>query len=467
MKLFMSNYLYDKCLIVALALCMNIIFLYFYNPQYHFTLTQLHGQVGYNINTYGSVNINPDLTAHMDEQRRSKGQLIDFDTIDKSITQPPTKAFVTNDTIGYGLVLGILWRFTRTFSFVDIQWLQIILFSLLMLLLHRIVLILFGNAQFAFWACIAQLFFFPILAMNVQPSRDIWAYYGVVILLYGVVSYLFNRSSWWLMALCGLGFGACQFVRPSVFLALLTVSCVSFLYGLIHKEYLKRVMLMIGILVCANILSFWGPFMAYNKISYNRYLVGPVGLDLLEGLGEFPNRWGYKLDDIWAADYICKKYNVSPGTPEFDDKAKEEFTLAFNQEPLIYFVNIFKRMPGLILPGLPWIFYTASPYGDCASAYEKLKIILSSWDLFFDFLIRHVYIRFYLLLGYAGIIILLMQKRYWVLSLLLGGVMLGGLGKLPSHIEYRYVVPYYWVFALFAAYAISSCMCSFGKKFSL
>lgn len=447
---------YNQYLLVGLAFCMNLIFLYFYNPHYHFTLTQLHGQVGYNINTFGSVNIDPELTARMDAQRQAQDQLVDFDGVESSLYQSPIKPFVTNDTIGYGLILGLLWKITRSFSFVDVQWLQIIIFSFLMLLLYRIVFILFSDKRFAFWACIAHLFFFPIIAMNVQPSRDIWAYYGVIIVLYGILKFIFDQGTVWNLAVCALGFGVCQFVRPSVFLALLTISAVMVVYGLMHKALIKKIMGMIIVLVCANIACFWLPFMTYNKVSYNRYFVGPVGLDLLEGLGEFPNRWGYKLDDIWAANYICTKYNVQGGTPEFDDKAKEEFAQAFNQEPATYFINIFKRLPSLILPGLPWIFYTSSPYGMCASIYEKITMIMSSGDLLFDFLVRHVYIRLYLLLGYAGIILLLARRHYWIVGLLLGGVLLGGLGKLPSHIEYRYVVPYYWVFALFAAYAFDA-----------
>jgi 4-amino-4-deoxy-L-arabinose transferase-like glycosyltransferase len=405
------------------------------------------------------VNINPELTKTMDSERQKKGHLIDYNQIDQTQYDVPTQPFVTNDTIGYGLILGAMWKITGSFSFADVQWLQIILFSLLMLALYGIVLILFGSAQIAFWACIAQLFFFPILAMNVQPSRDIWAYYGVIILLYGVLRYLFDHLSLWLLIVCGAAFGVCQFVRPSVFLVLITISGVLFLYGLMHKAYLKKILLTIGILMSTNIFCFWAPFMAYNKIAYDRYLVGPVGLDLLEGLGEFPNRWGYKLDDIWAADYICNKYQVQGGTPEFDDKAKEEFVQAFHQEPSIYFINILKRLPGLILPGLPWIFYTQSPYGD-GSLWQKVTAIMQSRTLFIDFMTRHVYIRLYLLLGYAGMVLLFIQRRYWIISVLLAGVLLGGLGKLPSHIEYRYVVPYYWVFALFAAYA----MHSFGKK---
>lgn len=440
-------------LLVPLAFAINLVFLYFYNPQYHFTLTQLHGQIAYNINTYKSVAINPEFTKKMDDKRRTQGMLIDYDCIDEKEFQLPTKPFVTNDTIGYGLVLAALWKLTDSFSFKDVQWLQILIFSLLMILLHRIIFMLFGSATIAFWACIAHLFFFPIIAMNVQPGRDIWAYYGVIILLYGMLSYCFENSSLWRLLLCGIGFGICQFIRPSVFFAFLTLSFVFLVYSLVQCTMLKKISIMLTIVSFTNFLVFWAPFMAYNKISYGRYFVGPVGLDLLEGLGEFPNTWGYKLDDIWASDYICKKYKVDPGTPEFDDKAHEEFDSAFKQEPMTYFVNIFKRLPGLILPGLPWIFYAQSPYGDCVDAYEKITNILSSLDLFIDFLVRHVYIRLYLLLGYLGLVLLLVQRRYWIVALLIG-VLLGGLGKLPSHIEYRYLVPYYWVFGIFGAYAL-------------
>lgn len=454
MKIFCFKLDVRVYLLVLFAFCMNCIFLYFYNPEYHFTLTQLHGQVGYNINTYGSVNINPVLTKTMDDQRCAQGHLIDYNRVNAQQFENPSKPFVTNDTIGYGLILGALWKITRSFSFIDVQLFQILIFSLLMLLFYRIIFMLFGSAQIAFCASIAHLFYFPLIAMNVQPSRDIWAYYGIIILLYGMLSYLFEHRSLWLLSVCGIGFSICQFVRPSVFLALFTLGAVLLMYELVRRAPLKKITLMLGVLVAANVICFWVPFMAYNKISYNRYFVGPVGLDLLEGLGEFPNRWGYKLDDIWASDYICKKYNVPPGTPEFDDKAKEEFSGAFTQEPATYFVNIFKRIPGLLLPGLPWIFYTSSPYGEGLSWKEKIRKVLNSSDFAIDFLLRHVYIRLYLLLGYVGMVLLFLQRRDWVLGLLVCGVVLGGLGKLPSHIEYRYIVPYYWVFGVFAAYAV-------------
>ena len=40
--------------------------------------------------------------------------------------------------------------------------------------------------------------------------------------------------------------------------------------------------------------------------------------------------------------------------------------------------------------------------------------------------------------------------------LVLGGIIVSGWSLLPSHIEYRYLIPYYWPFALFADYAYNA-----------
>lgn len=446
---------YPRLLLVVGALIINFIFLYFHNPSYYYTMTQLHGQVGYNINTFGSVQINPELTDYMHQQRIVQGKLVEYDQLAKEF-EPPTKPFIINDTIGYGIILGLLWKLTHSFKFMDVQILQIIIFSLLMLLLYRIMFILSGSAAIAFACCIAQFFYFPILAMNVQPVRDIWAYYGLIILLYGILTYFFEQRSWWILAVCSIGFSVCQFIRPSVFLALLTMLCVIAVYGMVQRAYLKRSMIIVVTALVFNVMCFWMPFMTYNKINYDRYFVGPVGLDLLEGLGEFENPWGYKLSDEWAGQFIEKKYEVKSGTPEFDDACKKEFMHALDGNKSLYFMNIARRIPQLIVPGLPWIYQAQSPYGDALSLSEKIQKIFSSWNFFLDFLMRHIYIRLLLVLGYLGMFVALAQRRYFMLSIMLIGVLCGGLGKLPSHIEYRYLVPYYWVFALFAGYFIAS-----------
>ena len=101
-------------LLFFLTLGMNLIFLYYYNAYYYYSITQLHGQVGYNINNYNSAHLNPNLTNYMDKQKTEAGHLIDFDHVNPTEFDPPAQPFIINDTIGYGVVLGMLWKFNRS-----------------------------------------------------------------------------------------------------------------------------------------------------------------------------------------------------------------------------------------------------------------------------------------------------------------------------------------------------------------
>lgn len=404
---------------------------------------------------HGTCAINPALTEYMGNQVAELGALVDYGS-EITIRTDNWTPFPVNDTIGYGVILGLLWKLTGTYKFFHVQLLQIILFALLMPLAFACARILFGSAQIAWWCVVAQLFFFPLLAMNMQPVRDIWAYYGVLLLLYGLLSYIFENKSRYVLLACAIGFSICQWARPAVLPAFVLVCGVLAAYGLYAQKYRKRVFFACATFVMTTMFCFWFPFMTYNKINYDRYFVGPVGQDLLEGMGEFENPWGFQLSDQFVNEYISKKYGSVYGTPQFDDDAKKEFMFAYQQKPAMFYTNIFRRVPQLLLPGLPWIYYENSPYGEHLNWREKLKKIFGDWRLFFDFLVRHVYIRLFLLLGYLGIIAAVIQKRYFAVALLLIGIMVGGWGKLPSHIEYRYLVPFYWVFAWFVGYALCS-----------
>jgi len=419
-----------KIILVGLALLLNGIFLWHYDASQYFAISQLHGQIGYNIVQHCSYNINSEVTEYCGKLQQKEGRLIDYHEIMHQDFGKPQNVFPINDTIGYGILLGMLWKLTSSFGFFDVQLLHIIIYALLMIIFYHIALLLFGNTTVALYCGISQLFFFPLIWLNVQPVRDVWAYYGLLVLLYGVLQFLLQFQqfkSWFVVAACGTFFSICQFIRPSVFLALITLSVVSILYAC-YAQQIKKVIAMLLLVWSLNGLFFWVPFFTYNLHTYNRWFVGPVGQDLLEGLGEFENPWGYHLCDRWLANYVGKKYNVVYGTPTFDDAAKKEFYTALYTNPLFYISTIIQRIPQVILPALPWMY--------CHDCAMSLKLQLSKW-----------YIRLFLFFGYLGFLSALIQKRYFFLIVVIG-LILGGLGKLPSHIEYRYLIPFYWVFSL-------------------
>lgn len=181
-------------------------FLWFANCDIaHHSITQAHGQVAYHLYKYNSVLLNPELTAHIKAMPESKDRLIELKEVTHLDFGSPTQPFPINDTVGYGVVLGLLWKITHSLQFIDIQWLQILIFILLMPLFYQTALLLFGSEHIAWWSSTAQLLFLPLGAFNIQAVRDVWAYYALLILLYCVLKYLRQGS------LCALVMGCIFF----------------------------------------------------------------------------------------------------------------------------------------------------------------------------------------------------------------------------------------------------------------
>ena len=145
------------------------------------------------------------------------------------------------------------------------------------------------------------------------------------------------------------------------------------------------------------------------------------------------------------------RYGFAYGTPEFDEAAMREFKRCIYEDPWHYAKTIFFRLPDIFLPGLQWIFYAESPYAYCASAYEKIMHICSSFDQINVFFLRHVYMRLYMLFAWFGVLLLWCRKQYRAFWLIIS-CLLAGLVVLPSHIEYRYLVPFYWVLSFAIGY---------------
>ncbi len=479
-------------MLITAALVMQVIFLWFISGDQQHAVTQAHGHVGYNFYKKNSIWMSPTLSyyvaAHpfysvrgdpltklgskrpacppklakpegLDKRRLGRtispisNTLFNFSTVRTQNFTDLSQAFPVNDTVGYGVVLGLLWKLTGSLHYHDVQILQILLYLLSLVLVFQIAVMLFGSTSIAWWCLIAHLFFLPLIALNVQAVRDVWAYYGTVLLLWGVLRFLHGKN-FLILVLCGIGVALCQWVRPTVFLAVLMVIGVLVLLVLLKRNSWRKILICISCLGATNLVIFWLPFMTYNKVAYNRLMVGPIGQDLLEGLGEFENPWGFELSDEFVATFIGQKYQLQYGTPEFDDKAKEEFLIAYKQQPSLYWRNIFKRLPNALLPGLPWLFPKESPFAGVHGWQAKIKAVVSSWSVFWDFMLRHVYIRLFLLLGYVGMAVALYRRNYVAVFLALA-IMIGGLGKLPSHIEYRYLVPFYWVFSLWVGYLVA------------
>ncbi len=439
--------------LALLALFINGVFLYTYNPKVYFAITQAHGQIGYNLYAHNVIGMNPDLTDHMRNQMHEQGQLIDYGTIADQTYSQPTEPFPINDTVGYGVLLGLLWKITHSLKFRDIQLLQIIIFCILMLFYYQVAYLLFGSAQIAFMCGLMQLLFFPLMSYNVMPVRDIWAYYGLLMLCYAVLSYVHRHISQLYMSLCMIFFAGCLWIRPTLASAAIMMTLFLIGYALNKTAVRKQCIQLVAALWLITGLLFWLPFMYFNTKQYDRLLVSPAGQSLLEGLGELPNKWGHKLNDEYVNEFISRKYGHTYGTAEFDEAAMHEFKQCVKEDPWHYIKTLIYRLPDILLPGLQWIFYEQSPYAHCQGTIHKLSYAFSSLPNIIDFFLRHIWMRLYLLFGYVGLYFMLRTQRYMASAFILTCI-ISGWSTYPSHIEYRYIVPFYWVFSCCVGYGI-------------
>ena len=199
--------------------------------------------------------------------------------------------------------------------------------------------------------------------------------------------------------------------------------------------------------------------MTYNKIAYNRYLVSPSGHDLLHGLGEFKNPWGYVMSDNWFGEFMQKNYHLAYGTVEINEKAHELFVAAVTEQPLLYLSMIVRRLPSLFFFNSLWTNNVDHLFDHCKSTIEKIMYgishPLSVLIKCIDYAIARLhYIEFFLLLGWIGMF-LAWRHRYHQAVIFTLCIAFSCISKLPSHMEARYLVIFYWVFAFFVGYAIN------------
>lgn len=233
-------------LLVIIALFLNGIFLWinYGTKQYCSESFLIHSEIAYNVYKYNSVKVNPKRVAFVYDQHQKQNTLLNYSEINHESFGKPTEYRSIYDTIGYGVLLGLLWKITGSLNNKDVQFLQILIFSFLMLFVYQIGLLLFGNATLAFIGSVLHLFFFPLVFQNVQVHRDIWAFYGVIVFLYVSLSLFKEVSSFKTFFVGCVLFSCIQFLRPLIYLMPFIVLSIMVMFSLLKKKHVKKTLSM-------------------------------------------------------------------------------------------------------------------------------------------------------------------------------------------------------------------------------
>ena len=334
-------------ILIVLSLIINLFFLSFNlgYKNFYSGLISAHGEIGCNFYKYNSIKLNPKQSGYVSSFSK-EGELVDYGVVKNKDFGKPTIFRDVNDTIGYGVLLGLIWKITGSLKYRDVQILQVIIFSFLMILFYFIVYMIFASYNFAFLCSCLLLCFYPLIYLNVQPLRDIWGYYGLIILLFALLRFFkFNMRMGWLI-ICGIFFALCQYIRPTIFFNLLLILPV---FGYFFRNEKIKLLKAFSVFFVSNLLFFWVPFMTYNKIAYNHYFVSCSGHGLLAGLGQFKNKWEIKLDDGSVASVVHRQFGFKGGTVDYNKGAKKIFYEYVKDDPIYFCKTILYRFPSLFV----------------------------------------------------------------------------------------------------------------------
>jgi len=138
--------------------------------------------------------------------------------------------------------------------------------------------------------------------------------------------------------------------------------------------------------------------------------------------------------------------------PQCDEKAKELFYKSVSEKPLFYIQTIVKRFLYMLFPPLPWVGSLWNVIAVHKTLGEKFCSVITSCASLIDFLIHYIYIWFFLLCAYLGLILLFIKKNFMPIGILFFGVIVPSWAIVLSHSEPRYLVPTYALLSLFVGY---------------
>ncbi len=447
-----AHILFTVSLVINLAVLM---FVHNKHLEFYFAAPLYHDEVAYNFYSENELKIK---RARMNDVSGlyGRGLLPNYRAIDHAKYQDePLEHRPMIDSVGFGVLIGLLWKLTGSLSFLDVQIVQILVFSFLFFLLYQISFTVFRSRSVAFLGCLLTLFLYlPLVLQNVQVQRDIWAYYATVALLYGVLRVIEKRGSIVVLTCSALFATFCQWIRPTCFTTVVLFLVVLF-FGTVARAFAaSKAFPIIAVITVVNGLLFWIPFFAYNKWAYDRWFVFPLGQGLVEGIGERKNKHGFKVNDGWFKDCIEKRCGAKYGTPECDEDARILFWETFRSSPATYFRGVLVRFVDALFPVFKVYLVKVPAFeGTWVSFRERWQFFMA--NLTTQKLLHVIINRFFsfllLVVGYLGIFLAIGRLSLSRIIFLIS-VIASGWPFTLTHIETRHLIPFYWPFALFGGY---------------
>jgi 4-amino-4-deoxy-L-arabinose transferase-like glycosyltransferase len=304
------------------------------------------GEIARNIVDHGNwFVLNPTAFELLKKQQAEQHRLVDPGSLDfAGVDRKSSAAPVVDQMPGVALILGGLWWTTGSETYAQIQWLQILLDTLMVLLVYWIALRLARSTRVALLAALLYALWPGAIIVAKRPVLDTWAGFFTIGCVGAFVWARDHPTSRWRLILLGLVAGAGIYFRPFILLIPIALALVAAPGG-----WRRRLLWMSApTLVALLVLS---PWTIRNYYTFDRFIPTRTGLGqaVFEGTGQAKT-------DTHAKAYVQRhRKNAKYGSPAYDDFLLGGAAHAIRNDPGGYF-RLVARRARLLLPCLLVLF---------------------------------------------------------------------------------------------------------------
>lgn len=301
------------------------------------------GEIARNIVDHGNwFVVNPKAFELLKQKQADQHQLVDPASVDFASVDRKSSATPEVDQMpGVALILSGLWWTTGSKTYAQIQWLQILLDTAMVLLVYWIALRLARSTRVALLAALLYALWPGAIIVAKRPVLDTWAGFFTIACVAAFVWARDHPTSRWRLLLLGVITGAGIYFRPFILFIPIALALVATPGGGWRR---KLLWMSAPTLVALLILA---PWTIRNYYTFDRFIPTRTGLGqaVFEGTGQAKS-------DTHAKAYVQRhRKNAKYGSPAYDDFLLSGAAHAIADDPGGY-LRLVGRRARLLLPCL-------------------------------------------------------------------------------------------------------------------
>jgi 4-amino-4-deoxy-L-arabinose transferase-like glycosyltransferase len=254
--------------------------------------------------------VNPKATKLIISRQTQLNRLVDPNELNlaKLDQSTPTEPEIAQMP-GVALVLAALWWPTGNETYASLQWLQLVVDTLLVFLIYWIGIRLTRNVQVSLLGALLYAIWPAAIVMDRRPLLDTWAIFFTIAIVAAFIWARERPSSRWRLVSLGLLTGAGIYFRPFLLFLPIALAAVATPGG----GWRRKIVWMAAPTAVA--LLVLAPWTARNYYEFHRFIPTRTGL----GQAVFQGA-GVASGDANSAKYVRKhSRNARYGSPKYDD----------------------------------------------------------------------------------------------------------------------------------------------------